>query len=227
MATEAQERGIIIHIGNSKGGVAKSTICENIGAELARLGYSVAMVDADTRQKTLTKWAERRNASIEAGAKYPYLFCCEKSGRIRNDVIELAKNYDFVVIDTGGRETAELRAGLMAADIIYVPMQVSINDTEALQELSKVLDDTEDYNPDRKVFGMIVRTPTHPNSTEKKDAIAFLKKWNEYMDSSRQTTTESVAYRKAAKLGAGVVELPSNKVKGEIQVLVQEILKHV
>ena len=220
------KRGLVLFIGSSKGGVTKSTLCESLGVEFNRLGYSVALVDGDHRQKTLSKWADRRNESIESGEEWASLPCFIKHGRIKNDVLELAKNYDIVIVDTGGRESAELRSALLAADIVYVPAQVSQNCLEALEELEPILEETEELNPERKVVGLIVQAPTNPNSKESKDAKEFLAEFTAVMSLSKHRTHERTAYRIAPRSGASVIEWTDSKAKAEIQLIAQEILSH-
>lgn len=228
---QAVERGIIILVGHTKGGAHKSTMVENIGVEIKRLGYDVAFIDADDRQRTLSKWCKRRNESIENGASYSYIPCFNKDGKFHVDTIELAKKYDFIIIDAAGRESAELRSALQAADIVYVPMQPTQNDMESMQELAVILDETEDNNPTRKVIGMIAGVPHYATSTAKQKGLKFIRRWHEYMGTSRQTTTWLESYRQAPENGASVIDLPSrkgaSKAKAEIQLLVQEILSHV
>ena len=48
----------IIAVGGRKGGVGKSTIVGNLAAEFARMGRSVAVLDADP-QHSLATWAEQ------------------------------------------------------------------------------------------------------------------------------------------------------------------------
>lgn len=221
------QRGTIILIGHSKGGVTKSTLCENLGAEFARQGFRVVLVDADHKQKTLSKWADRRNASIEEGQEWPRLPCFIKQGRIKTDLLELARDYDVVLVDTGGRESAELRSALLAADIVYVPAEASVNAVEALEELEGILEETEELNPERKVVGIIVRAPTHPNNREKKDAKAFMEDFANVMTLSRHATYDRIAYRMAPRAGASVIEWHDSKAKAEIQLIAQEILNYV
>ena len=220
------ERGLILLIGSTKGGVTKSTLCENLSVEFVRLGYRVCLIDADHQQRTLSKWADRRNGSIENGEKLAYLPCFIKEGRIKNDCLELAKDYDVVIVDTGGKESAELRSALMCADIVYLPTQVSQNSLESLEELEVILDETEEINPDRKVFGLVVQAPTNPNSKQKTEAKEFLAQFSDRLALSDCTTYHRTSYCLAPRSGASVIEWHDKKAKSEIQLLAKEIITH-
>ncbi len=56
---ESPNRPRRLTVASSKGGVAKSTTCRNLGVVAARAGLKVALVDTDL-QRTLTRWHDRR-----------------------------------------------------------------------------------------------------------------------------------------------------------------------
>ena len=53
----------IIAVAGRKGGVGKSTIVGNLAGEFARMGLSVAMLDADP-QHSLATWAEQGDGML-------------------------------------------------------------------------------------------------------------------------------------------------------------------
>ena len=61
-APEARKResAHVIICGNEKGGSGKSTTAAHIAIALLRSGYSVATIDLDGRQLTLTRYFENR-----------------------------------------------------------------------------------------------------------------------------------------------------------------------
>lgn len=50
----------VIVCGNEKGGSGKSTLAMHVSVALAKLGFAVATIDTDTRQRTLTRYAAYR-----------------------------------------------------------------------------------------------------------------------------------------------------------------------
>ena len=53
----------IIVIGNEKGGSGKTTTAMHLIVSLIRLGFSVATIDLDSRQQSLTRYLDNRKAS--------------------------------------------------------------------------------------------------------------------------------------------------------------------
>src|SRR5215813_402361 len=52
----------VIVVGNEKGGTGKSTIAMHLAVALLNCGQRVATIDLDSRQKSLTRYVENRNA---------------------------------------------------------------------------------------------------------------------------------------------------------------------
>ena len=55
-----QKKAHVIVISNEKGGTGKSTISMHLAIKLMQEGFSVATVDMDGRQGTLSKYLENR-----------------------------------------------------------------------------------------------------------------------------------------------------------------------
>ena len=107
---------MIILIGSQKGGCGKSTTAANICAELARQGKDVILVDAD-RQGTASNWVTDRNGQ----ENLPVVHSIQKFDNIRETLLDLAKRYEYVVVDSAGRDSRELRTGMTAAHVLLVP----------------------------------------------------------------------------------------------------------
>lgn len=219
------DRGVIIAIASRKGGVGKSTLTINLGAEFARQGYNVSLVDAD-KQKTVSKWFDRREHSIEEGEDWPVVRCIEKSGRVRNTLIEESTNKDIVIVDPAGRDSAELRGALLAADIVYIPTQVSQYDLETLDEMVDIIEETAEGNEHRTVRAVVTQAPVTPGAKETQEAREFLKEFDQHMTLSDVIIRSRKSYRVSPRNGASVIEWNDSKAKAEIQLLAQEIINH-
>src|SRR5690348_11970949 len=110
---------MILTVGNTKGGVGKTTLAVNVAIARAIAGLDVLLVDGD-EQRTAMTFTELR---AEHGGSPGYATVALEGSAIRTQVRQLAPKYDDVVIDVGGRNTGSLRAALVVSDIVLIPMQ--------------------------------------------------------------------------------------------------------
>lgn len=209
---------MILLIGSQKGGCGKSTTAVNICAELASQGHDVVLVDAD-RQCTSANWAMDRTAN----ATLEKVHCVQKYENIRDTLIDLDKRYGFIIVDAAGRDSRELRTGMLAAHILIVPFRPSQPDLDTLPKMQEIITQAKDLNPDLKVFGLLTMTPTNPAIREEADARVCLE---DYPVIELLTTIihDRKCYRDAMSDGLGVVEMDNQKAKDEIKKLIAEII---
>ena len=105
---------MILLIGSQKGGCGKSTIAVNICATLVENGNDTVLVDAD-RQPTAATWVIDRSKH----KNLPLVHCVQKYENIRNTLLDLNNRYKYVVVDTAGRDSRELRTGTCLSVRIY------------------------------------------------------------------------------------------------------------
>lgn len=89
---------MILTVGNTKGGVGKTTLALNIAIARALAGKNVWLIDADIQDTAKTAIAARAEEGIEptiAFAKYP------EAKILRSQVKQQAERFDDVVIDVG------------------------------------------------------------------------------------------------------------------------------
>ncbi len=98
---------MIVLIGSQKGGVGKSTKAVNIaGYLILKQGKTAIIVDADDQKSIMTWYNDRQN--VEG---LPHIPVVAASGKIKETLLELDRHYDYVIVDTAGRDSAELRSG--------------------------------------------------------------------------------------------------------------------
>lgn len=209
---------MILMLGSQKGGCGKSTIAINICAELARQKKDVVLVDAD-RQSTAANWSMDR-AKDES---LPVVHCVQKYENIRDTLLDLDKRYEYVVVDSAGRDSRELRTGMTAAHVLLVPFRPSQPDLDTLSNLQDIVLQAKDLNPSLRVCALITMAPTNPIIQETKEAKAYLQ---DYPDFELLTTVvrDRKVYRDAISEGRGVVEMDNTKAAAEIQLLIQEVI---
>ena len=119
----------IIAVAGRKGGVGKSTITGNLAAELAAMGHSVAVLDADP-QHSLVAWAAQGDGML---AK-----CVQKvegkAATVGPRAEAAEKGVDIVIIDTPpGMPEIAYQAALVA-DLMLLPCGPSPLDLFAMKE---------------------------------------------------------------------------------------------
>lgn len=209
---------MIILVASQKGGCGKSTTSVNICAELARNNKDVVLIDAD-KQGTAARWASDRNA----GEVTPVIHCVQKFDNIRETLLDLDKRYEYVVVDTAGRDSREMRTGMTAADVLLVPFRPSQPDLDTLPHLVEVIAEAMDFNPKLKAYAMLTMAPSNPVVNEAKEAREYLAEYPQ-LELLRTVVRDRKIYRDCMAEGKGVVEMDNGKAKGEIQMLIKELL---
>ena len=209
---------MIILIGSQKGGCGKSTTAINISSELVNNGHDVVLVDAD-RQCTSANWAMDRAENKNLTTVH----CIQKYETIRDTLLDLDKRYGYVIVDAAGRDSRELRTGMVAANILIVPFRPSQPDLDTLPKMQEVIIQAKDLNPYLKVYGLITMSPTNPVIHEATEARNYL---NDYPEIKLLSTIicDRKCYRDAMSDGYGVIEMSNPKAKLEIKNLLKEIL---
>lgn len=193
---------MIILIGGEKGGTGKTTIATNLAAFRVVEKKEVLLVDTD-RQESASSWCfvrEQENVS-------PRISSVLKFGAgIRNELLELKRKYDDLIIDSGGRDNVELRSSLLVADIAIIPMRPTQFDLWSLSKLSTLLDEVKQVNPYLKTFVVINAASTNPSVKETNDAEEYMKTFQNliFLDC---TIKERIAFHKAAAEGKSVEEI--------------------
>jgi chromosome partitioning protein len=143
---------VIVTVGNTKGGVGKTTLALQLALARALAGRDVLMVDGDRQASTQMAVAIR----AEAGRK-PGLACVQyhDGAVLRAQVQRQASKYDDVVIDAGGRDSSALRAALYLSDLLIVPFQPRSVDVWALADIAGLVDETNGIRDGLRVFAVL------------------------------------------------------------------------
>ena len=140
----------VVVLGNEKGGSGKSTTAMHLIVALMKRGFSVASIDLDARQGTLSRMIENRQnyarvsgrplvlpehrrvhrsqAQVRAAADY------EERQAIDAALAELADRH-FIVIDTPGSDSFLSRLGHSRADTLITPLNDSFLDLDLLARI--------------------------------------------------------------------------------------------
>jgi chromosome partitioning protein len=211
---------MILLLGGEKGGTGKSTVAVNLAVWLAIQGTDVLLIDTDP-QGTASHFIDRRNALDGV----PKVHCAEKRGHVFDTIRDLAKRYEQVIVDAGGRDSEELRTALVAAHIVYCPLKASQPDIETSVHMNQLVKLARGMNPILKARLLISMGPTNPVVQEATEAQEVLSQLTEFTLSGVIIRDRKV-YRDAMIEGRGVVELTNEKATAEIEALAREIYQN-
>ena len=122
---------MILVIGNEKGGCSKSTLAVNLALLGIFEGVDTLLVDAD-QQSSCNQFSMKRD---EIGVE-PRIQVIMKQGRnLHRELGDLQARYQRIIIDTGGRDSPELRSSLLIADRILIPCRPSQMDLWATDKV--------------------------------------------------------------------------------------------
>lgn len=149
-----RESAHVIVCGNEKGGSGKSTTAAHIAVALLCAGHSVATIDLDGRQLTLTRYFENRrrwSAKAHLSLPIPHHFHVppayketvsaaesEEFRRLTDGLADIENSHDFVVIDTPGSDTFLNRLAHRIADTLVTPMNDSFIDFDVLARIDPI-----------------------------------------------------------------------------------------
>jgi len=208
---------MIVLIGGEKGGTGKSTIATNLAVALAMKGRDVCLVDTD-RQATSARWSERRAQHQDLSTVH----CVQKDGSLFEAAVDLAKRYEEVIIDAGGRDSREMRTAMVAADKMYIPLRPSQPDLETSVHLDELVAQAQDINPRLRAWALLSMACTHPSVHEADDAAELLGGLQCLQLSEVIVRTRKV-FRDAIAEGKGVLEFENAKASATIHLLFEEI----
>jgi chromosome partitioning protein len=125
---------------NEKGGTGKSTTAVHTAIALAATGHSVAALDLDSRQRTMTRYLENRAATMRRlDAQLPqarYKVLEDQTLEALDTALrELSESAEVIVIDTPGRDDPIARAAILKADTLVTPMNDSFVDLDLIGQV--------------------------------------------------------------------------------------------
>jgi len=211
---------MILLVGGEKGGSGKSCLAQNLAVYFAlHLKSSVLMVDCDP-QRTTSDWIQARNDD----ESLPQINCIQLYGKIRNDLLSLESNYDFLVIDCGGQDNLALRAAMSVADQVIIPLRPKRRDIKTVPHMEDILSTCKMVNPKMNASFVMTQCPSLPNQAGR--IIEAKEVCRSYFINVLEAITYSRnIYDDSEEDGKSVLEIdPQGKAALEIIAIAQEIL---
>ena len=217
---------MIVSVVNEKGGSGKTTIALNLAFKFAEQGIDTMLVDADPQRSVETLIDYR----VKNGLELPFTSVSRTGDSLAKEVRNLAKKYDSVIIDTGGRDSKEMRQSLLVSNIVIIPTIITSGfDQAVLNKMLNLLGDTLVMNENLKTLIVNNKASTNPMLQSKiSKFVDFLKEVNlpENVKLAKTTLYEREIYKNVVFSGKSVIELDSeNKAKDEINALYNELLE--
>ena len=161
---------MILTVGNTKGGVGKSSLAFNLALSQTMKGKLVWMIDGD-RQGTLSLAATvREQAKTEPRIQFSRHF---DGDYLREQVSRHHVDFHEVVIDAGGRDSTALRAALTVSDVVLVPFAPRSFDVWALTDMSQLVSEARAVNPKLRAFAILSMADN--TGRDNQDAIQALR----------------------------------------------------
>ena len=209
---------MIISIVNEKGGSGKTTLAVNLAIKLFYEGDKVLLIDSDP-QKSGEVFIQIRKSE-----KIPDAFTYKDERDLIPCIKKEINNYDSIIIDTGGRDSKEMRNALSIADIVLIPVYPSQYDLSVLNNMLALYNEAK--NDDGRCFILISRAFT--NASLKNKILEFQdfiqSKTNKNIKLLDTILYDREATRMATTQGLGITECNNNKAKDEFNNLFTELL---
>jgi chromosome partitioning protein len=210
---------MIITVGNTKGGVGKTTIAVNLAIARALAGRDVWLIDGDrqgTAQTAISIRSEAGHAPGIACATYP------DGPTLRAQVQQQAAKFDDIIIDAGGRDSTALRAALVLSDVLLVPFQPRSYDVWALNDIAALVDEARSVRDGLRAFAVLNCADPGEHSTDNAEAAAAVAEVPqfEYLPTPLRRRK---AFANAAGAGLCVLELKpqDGKASAELDALIR------
>ncbi|UUC96676.1 AAA family ATPase [Comamonas sp. C11] len=199
---------MIVTVGNTKGGVGKTTLAVNIAIARALSGRDVWLIDADrqgTAQTAISIRADAGHAPGIACASYP------DGPTLRAQVTQQQGKFQDIIIDAGGRDSTALRAALVLSDVIVVPFQPRSYDVWALNDIAALVDEARSVRDGLRAVAVLNCADPGEASTDNTEAAAAVADVPQF-EYLPTPIRRRKAFANAAGAGLSVLELkPQDK----------------
>ncbi|MBE0449059.1 AAA family ATPase [Halomonas desiderata] len=212
---------MIITVGNTKGGVGKTTLAVSLAISRALSGRDVWLIDGDRQGTAQTAISIRAESGVSPGiacATYP------DGPTLRSQVQQQVAKFDDVIIDAGGRDSTALRAALVLSDVLLVPFAPRSYDVWALEDMASLVDEARSVRDGLRSVAVLNLADPGSNSmdnAEAAEAVAEIPQF-EYLATPIRRRK---AFANATGAGLSVQEIKpvDRKAAAELEALVKAL----
>lgn len=162
---------MIVTVGNTKGGVGKTTLAVQIAIARAMAGSDVWLIDGDRQGTAVAAIAAR----VEAG-RLPGIACAQyvDGPTLRGQVQQQRGKWQDIIIDAGGRDSTALRAALILSDVLLVPFAPRSYDVWALDDMAALVDEASCVRDGLRCFAVMNQADPGERSVDNTEAAAVV-----------------------------------------------------
>lgn len=240
-----------IVFGGDKGGTGKTTGAVTLASSLVSRGYSVAILDADTKVGAAKWHAERcqflidlkENPSLFSeklpsgrsqlsktllnkliNFKFNDITCETTTGNIHRTVVSLAQDHDFVIVDTAGGIKSELTSALTVADLFVSPIKSSSFDLQTIEEVNSLIDKMLMINTNLKSICYLNEVPSNGTIDNISIPKGYINSF-EHLKVANTVLRTYASHKYSVSFGVSVIEWDDSKARGQVSLLTDEILQ--
>lgn len=216
---------MIVTVGNTKGGVGKTTLAVQLAITRARQGREVWLIDGDRQGTAAAAVAARAESGQQPGlaaAQY------HDGPLLRAQVQQQRSKWQDIIIDAGGRDSTALRAALMLSDVLLVPFAPRSYDVWALDDMAGLIDEARSLRDGLTCFAVMNLADPGERSSDNAEAAAAVAELEqfEYLDTPIRRRK---AFSNASGAGLSVDEITPRDAKacGELHALQARIFNRI
>lgn len=210
---------MILLSGSTKGGPGKSTVAVQIAATLADTGKKIWLVDGDRQTSSSTAMQVR----AEQGGAFIAADAYDDGKTLATQVRGRHADFDHVIIDSGGRDSATLRAALSICDVLLMPFEPASFGVWAFDDIEALIGQANEVRTEPlRAFAFLNKADASPSSRDNADALAAAREkscWT-VLDT---TLISRKAFERASARGVSVIAGQDLKASEELQALMRII----
>ena len=205
---------MILTVGNTKGGVGKTTLAVQIAISRALAGREVWLIDGDRQGTAVAAIAARADAGREPG-----IACAQYADgpALRAQVQQQRGKWDDIIIDAGGRDSTALRAALVLSDVLLVPFAPRSYDVWALEDMAALIDEAGSVRDGLRSYAVLNQADPGEASTDNADAAAAVADVPQFTYLPTPIRRRK-AFSNAGGAGLAVSELPAKDAKASAEI---------
>lgn len=205
---------MILTVGNTKGGVGKTTLAIQLAIARARAGANVWLIDADMQGTASAAIALR----MEAG-KAPGVACAQYADHkaLEGQLRHQQQKWDDIIIDAGGRDSKTLRIAMMFSHAVLVPFAPRSYDVWALDDMAAILDEVRVTRSDLDAYAVLNMADPGEHSADNTEAAAAVAEVPQFTYLATPIRRRK-AFSNAGGAGLGVDELPNKDPKAAAEI---------